>query len=126
MHTIIQDFAQRINLRLSTDWMLTIIMPLLIILAYFLGRHDTIINKDKLESSFTINPSPKDMDTTQITSSEVINKVISVGKIYASNKGKKYYIEGLCDSKISIKNKVYYKDESAAIENGKQKAAGCK
>lgn len=118
MNTIIQDFTQRINLRLSTHMMLAICGPLLILLAYFIGRHSALLNKDKLESSFTITK-------TEVVT-EAANNPISVGKIYASSKGKKYYIEGLCDSNVSVKNKIYYKDEATAVASGKQKAAGCK
>ncbi len=127
----------------------SILGSLLIIVAFLFGRESIYFekaNNDKKQNiSFNFNSLNKDNATDAVNTENIITnnsqtKIVnnqsnvdgqnntnnkSVGRIYASSKGKKYYIEGICDGNISPKNKVYYKDESVAIKSGKAKAAGC-
>ena len=141
MYHIIQDFLQRINMRLSPAILYYICMTLLLPIAFFLGRQSSLIGSTS-DSSFVflknekIDNNNKNLNDISNISSDgaIINnnnmsdasKNIQVGRVYASSKGKKYYIEGLCDGNVSSKNKVYYKDEAAAQGSGKTKAAGCR
>ncbi len=127
----------------------SILGSLLIIVAFLFGRESIYIGKENnvknQNISFDFSSLNKDnisdvINTEYIITNNLQAKVVngqsnvdgqnntnnkSVGRIYASSKGKKYYIEGICDGNISPKNKVYYKDENSAIKSGKVKAAGC-
>ncbi len=97
--------------------MTSIVGSLLIICSFLIGRESVYFEK--------ANNDKKQNISFDFSSNTVSDNNQSVGRIYASSKGKKYYIEGICDGNISLKNKVYYKDEQAAINNSKTKAAGC-
>lgn len=79
------------------------------------------INNMALDSNVSnSNEAAQSADASKI----ITNK--GAGRIYASSKGKRYYIEGVCDGNISPKNKVYYKSTASAIAAGKTAAASCK
>lgn len=121
MYTIIQEKLKRINSRLSPMVNASIFGSLLIILSFLLGLNFSILDNKNVE---IISSSSSNLETKLKT--DIVNyDKQSVGRIYASNKGKKYYIEGICDGNISLKNKVFYKDEDSAIKGGKAKATGC-
>ena len=143
MYTIIQEKLKRINSRLSPIIMASILGSLLIIMAFFIGRESVYfekinnnkqdininfssLNKDNILNSTNIESNNSQIEIKQgVVTNTVGDTSQSIGRIYASSKGKKYYIEGICDGNISLKNKVYYKDENSAIKSGKTKASGC-
>lgn len=87
--------------------------------SYVGGQTDTNL---QYSDSITGNDPVKDSASTEEPVGSVKN---SSGRIYASSKGKKYYIEGVCDGNISVKNKVYYKSIASAVAAGKSRAAAC-
>ena len=125
MYSIIQDLSKRINMRLSTALMWSIYGTLLLIISFILGKESVIHNiKNKIQIvNYQDNAQNADSSLNQQTTFNL--NTASIGRVYASSKGKKYYIEGICDGNISDKNKVFYKDEKSAMSNGKSKASGC-
>ena len=79
-----------------------------------------ILNKEDSKVSEYIDANGKNLNIEDQNQNKIAN-----AKIYASKKGKKYYIEGVCDGNISPKNKVYYNSVALAISSGKSKAAAC-
>lgn len=129
MYSIIQDLSKRINMRLSTALMWSIYGALLLIISFILGRESTVSSIQNESYITSSKPSSTELNINlnqeNILYTTDRTNTISIGRIYASSKGKRYYIEGLCDGNISDKNKIYYKDEQSAIANGKSKSSGC-
>lgn len=120
MYTIIQDFLQRINIRLSPSvfiyFCMILLIPILII--------NTFGASSRVSSVFVINYADASTNYANV-SAQNDSLHVNFGRIYASSKGKRYYIEGLCEGRVSAKNKVYYKSEAEALKSGKTKASSC-
>ena len=126
---IIQDFLQRINTRLSSLIMASIIGSILILLSFLIGRQSVLIDRESILNNTSTDNNKEDFaltssGTESVTSSNTNS--FDLGRVYGSSKGKKYYIEGLCDGNISNKNKVFYKSEDDAKSKGKSRASSCK
>ncbi len=122
MLSIIQDFSQRINTRLSPLIMASIMGTFLILLSFLIGRQSIIDQRETSEAKEIFKLKSPDFALQNLETSTTI---FGLGRIYGSSKGKKYYIEGLCDGNVSDKNKVFYKSENDAKAKGKSRAAGC-
>ena len=122
MISIIQDFSQRINTRLSPLIIASIIGTISILISFLIGRQSIIDQKEKIEVKGVFKSESQDFVKQN---PETPTTTFALGRIYGSSKGKKYYIEGLCDGNISDKNKVFYKKEDDAKAKGKMRASAC-
>lgn len=134
MLAIIQEILERINTRITNSTMYIIIFVLSMFIGFFSGRMYSYSNIYPAAKLVIQNPqnSIQNMNNyadliipTALEGASSTAKA-AAGRIYASSKGKRYYIEGVCDGNISPKNKVYYKTIAAATAAGKTRAAGCK
>lgn len=123
----------------AKTWIIILIIILVSIISYFLGRN-SVKNDKNYDSSQTANISQyssnteqntlstspveasKNQNMTNLSSQSSSN---NTGSIYASPNGSKYYLPW-CNGGKSLKSKIYFKTEIEAQSKGYTKSSTCK
>lgn len=91
---------------------------LILINSFILGfLYDYNNQENKIEIEFD--------SSYEITKNDLDKGIESVGEIYASKNGSKYYFDWCGSSRIKDENKIFFKSENEAREEGYEISAGC-